>query len=253
MFWNRNKTVRVELVNPALLVPPSTVSHSHSPQSGEISAPEPVRPRANADLAFKLIGYGVIVLQAVFIIYGYSVLVGHYEQYGIDTSELELGTPTLLIHGYTYVFSDAISTASSIPLLGPFAVGLIFIAFGAVLVFCVMRRARVEVIIVLSCWAGLLLLMMFFAPALGVQKGAKEGRDEFTRYTDEKVPLGLTKHHTITTDKGEKLSGDLILADLKSSFLLVGHTVYKIDNATNRVMRETLLSKKEAPDVRSDK
>ncbi|WP_339525916.1 hypothetical protein [Pseudomonas sp. EL_65y_Pfl2_R96] len=47
------------------------------------------------------------------------------------------------------------------------------------------------------------------------------------------------------TDKGEKITGQLVVADTKSSFLLVGNTLYKVDNKTNRVMRQTVLKAKD--------
>ncbi len=49
---------------------------------------------------------------------------------------------------------------------------------------------------------------------------------------------------TVVTDKGERLVGHLILADSKSTFLLVGRTLFKLDGTTGRIIRETELKQR---------
>ncbi|PHN74048.1 hypothetical protein AO252_16165 [Pseudomonas syringae pv. cerasicola] len=71
---------------------------------------------------------------------------------------------------------------------------------------------------------------------------------DFNKYTHLEAPLGLDKIHTVITDKNERLTGYLILADGKSTFLLVGMKVFKLDGSSGRVIRETELSVKQPPD-----
>ncbi|PBQ19289.1 hypothetical protein CCL09_06620 [Pseudomonas congelans] len=54
--------------------------------------------------------------------------------------------------------------------------------------------------------------------------------------------------HTVITDKSERLSGNLILADGRSTSLLVGTKVTKLDGSSGRVIRETELTVTQPPD-----
>jgi hypothetical protein len=67
---------------------------------------------------------------------------------------------------------------------------------------------------------------------------------DFTKYTHLDASQGLDDIHTVITDKSERLSGHLILADGKSTFLLVGTKVIKLDGSSGRVIRETELAVK---------
>lgn len=248
MFWNSTKTVRVELLTPITL-PGSSSDKSPTATSTNavpVAYPAPVGPNARSDLAFKLINYVALGVQAALIAYGYTVLAGYYNQFGIEIGELDLGIPTLLLDGYLYAFTGAMSTVNRIPLFGQYIPGVTFIAIALPLVFLVMRGAKAQTIVFLSCWVGFVSLIAFIAPALGLQQGMNKAHVDFAEYTGQEVTTGLSNTLSLLTDKGEKLSGHLILADTKSTFLLIGKTVYKIDNATNRVMRETVLTKKEA-------
>lgn len=247
MFWNREKKLKVELTTPINISMPSLQTIR--------DVPEPVDPqdaKTNTDLAFKLLVYGALVLQAALIVTGYSVLVAYYEQFGIDTNELTLGTPTLLLYGYVNIFSGALTAASRLPIIGPALLALLFIGVAAIFVGLITKRLKAGVIVGLSTWIGFSMFLVFFAPAAGVQKGVGMGLEKFSEYTRQPVPTALESIHTVLTDKGDKLTGRLILADSKNTFLLVDSTVFKIDGSTGRVIRETELRAKE-PDTQSNK
>ena len=78
------------------------------------------------------------------------------------------------------------------------------------------------------------------------------GLEKFSEYAGQPVPKALETIHSVTTDKGQKLTGHLILADTKNTFLLVNGTVFKIDGSTGRVIRETNL-RAEEPKTKSNK
>ena len=108
-------------------------------------APEPADPqdaKTNTDLAFKLLIYGALFLQAALIVTGYSVLVAYYEQFGIDTNELTLGTPTLLLYGYVNIFSDALTAASRLPIIGPALLALVFVGVAAIFIGLITKRLK---------------------------------------------------------------------------------------------------------------
>jgi hypothetical protein len=241
VFWNKEKRIKVELTTPVTLTLPQVKDGSVSTE-----AVLPVeQPKVNTELAFKLLIYGAVVCQAALLIIGYSLLVGYYEQFGIDTNELTLSTPTLLLYGYINIMSGALSVTHSLPLLGPGLVAAVYICISALFLLLITKRLKEVVIIGLSSWIGFSLLLISFAPGIGVQNGAEMGLKDFANYTHQKLPIGLDGIHTVMTDKGDRLTGHLILADSKSTFLLVGTKVFKIDGVKGRVIRETELRVKE--------
>jgi len=242
MFWKRDNTLKVELLTPvALTVPPASRSDTPEQEANK-------QATTNTELAFKLITYGSLASQAALLIYGYSILVGHYEQFGIDTNELALGTPTLLLYGYVDLFSGALDAASQLPIIGSSLLALGFVLVAAIFVSLITTRLAKGIVAGLSAWIGMFLFVAFFAPALGVQKGVKKGLADFSKYTHLEASRGLDDIHTVITDKNERLRGHLILADGKSTFLLVGTKVFKLDGSSGRVIRETELTVKQPPD-----
>ncbi len=246
MFWKKDKSIRVELVTPITLVAQNPLVTPPAKTTPE-RTPELKGSETNIDLAFKLINYAGLGLQAALVVYGYSLLVGYYNGFGIDTNEIALSTPSLLLYGYISLFSGALAAASYVPIIGPGILAFCFIAVAAAFVSLVVKNTRVDTVIGLACWIGFLIFMAFFAPAMGVQQGIKMSKAEVKGFTPQELSKGLDKQHSLTTDKGAKLTGTLILADGKSTFLLIERTVYKVDSGSGRVLRETLLSTK--PDL----
>jgi hypothetical protein len=117
--------------------------------------------RPSAELAFKLITLAALASQAALLIYGYSILVGRYEQFGIDINELALGTPTLLICGYAGLFSRALSAASQLPIIGPSLLALEFVLAAAGFVSLITKRLAAGIVVGLSAWIGMFLFVAF--------------------------------------------------------------------------------------------
>ncbi len=246
MFWKKNRSIRVELVTPiSLVATPASIATQQTGASEQAHVPK--KPEANIDLAFKLINYAGLGLQAALVVYGYSLLVGYYNGFGIDTNEIALSTPGLLLYGYISLFSGALAAANYVPILGPGILAFCFIAVAAAFIVAVVRNARPDTVIGLACWIGFLLFMAFFAPAVGVQQGLKMSKADLKGFTAEELSKEIAKQHSLTTDKGAKLTGTLILADGKSTFLLVEKIVYKVDSSNGRVLRETLLTTETKP------
>ncbi len=237
MFWKKERKIKVELLAPISL-------------STQVVHPKPDAPdqsrdtKTNTDLAFKLVATGALSTQAGLVVYGYSVLVGYYEKFGIDINEIALSTPTLLLYGYINILSGVLTAANSVPIIGPGLVALIFIGAAAAFVSMITKQLKAPVIIGVSTWIGMTMFLAFMAPALGVKRGITNGLDDFREYTNLEAPNGLKDAVTVITDKGVRLVGHLILVDSKSTFLLVDKTVFKIDGSKGRVIRETELSPK---------
>ncbi|MBK5352378.1 hypothetical protein JFU37_07640 [Pseudomonas sp. TH41] len=240
MFWSRDKTIKVELTTPISLTSPP--GHA-CPHAAEAVPADDVK--INTELAFKLLVYGAVASQAALLITGYSLLVGYYEQFGIDTNELTLSTPTLLLYGYINIMSGALTVTDRLPILGAGLLAAGYFGLAALFLLVITKRLKEGVIVGLSSWIGFSLLLISFAPAIGVQHGSRMGLKDFKKYTQQDAPYGLDDIHTVLTDKGDRLTGHLILADSKSTFLLVGNKVLKIDGIKGRIIRETELRIKE--------
>jgi hypothetical protein len=243
MFWKRDKTVRVEIITPLTISSPISDSKTQS----QVSETGNQVKKIDTDLTFKFAAFFAVALQAALIIWGYLELAAYYEQFGIQTSELDLGTPTLLVYGYSYTFSELMGTVDRVPVLGAFIPAAVFIAIGAAatFLFFAMHGARkVGDIFQRSVSVGIALLLIFIAPAFAVGNAIDRAKRNFEEYTGTKASYGLSKEHSIVTDHNETLTGQLIVADTKSTFILVHDIVYKIDNASNRVMRKTVLKPK---------
>ncbi|MDY7563485.1 hypothetical protein QN400_12565 [Pseudomonas sp. RTC3] len=250
MFWKRDKTVRVEIITPLTISSPISDPKAQNQVSDAGSQAKTI----DTDLTFKFATFFALALQAALIIWGYLELAAYYEQFGIQTSELDLGTPTLLVYGYSYTFSELMSTVDRVPVLGAFIPAVVFVAIGAVatFLFFAMHGARkVGDIIQRSVWVGMALLLIFIAPTLAVGNAIDRANRNFEEYTGTKASYGLSKEHSIVTDHKETLTGHLIVADTKSTFILVNDTVYKVDNASNRVMRQTVLKPKPKKDSKT--
>lgn len=239
MFWKSDKRVQVELVTPVRLTSPAC---SASPSS---TTPIAVAKIVDKDLAFKLVASFAIFLQTALTVYGYLELSAFYEQFGIYTSELELGTATLLSAGYSYSFSSIMNSVDGVPYVGPAVPG--FISFIIALAFVTLLMSGVRKMadnLLMAVIGAALLLMLFVAPVWGVVDGLERGKIGLKANTGLDWSKGVSKEYTIVTNEKQRLTGHLIVSDTKSTFLLVGTTVYKVDNKTNRVMRENALKPK---------
>lgn len=240
MFWKRDRTVRVELTTPVNIVQPL----AGPPPLDKVSTVANQAKRIDADLVFKFGTFLIVVSQAILIVWGYLELAAYYEQFGIGTSELELGTPTLLVYGYSYTFSELMSTVDKVPVLGEYIPGAVFICMGAAVTFLffAMHDARsFGGMVQRSVLVGFVLMLIFIAPTVAVRNGIERAGKSYEAETGVQASYGLSREHTIVTEQKETLTGRLIVADTKSTYLQIKDTVYKIDNASNRVVRKTLL------------
>lgn len=243
MFWRRDEPLKVELVTPIHLT-----ATSASTCLGPLDKPAAEEAKTNTDLAFKLVTFGALTSQAALVIIGYSLLIGKLQQFGIDPSELSLSTPTLLLYGYTSLFSGVLGVADRLPIIGPTLVAVPFVVIAALFVAAITRKLKASVVSGLASWVGIAMLVVFFAPGVGVQYGRGTGLVDFKKYTQLETAGEIDAVDTVVTDKGERLLGHLILADSKSTFLLVGRTLFKLDGTTGRVIRETEL-KQRPPEI----
>ncbi len=245
MRWRREKTVRVELVNPEVRLKAEQLSES-KPEAHQAEQ-QALAEIASKEFVLKLTAFLSVAVQGLLVIYGYSALAGNHEVFGISMSELEVGLPTLMFQGYLLILKDTIALASENSPLGNFLVALIFVliftGIAALIVWWAKPAHRKVDISGAAIVFGSILFILFFLPALGALRGqgiaVKDLSQAGLRSSTTKALPHLT--HVITTDQGEK-SGVLITATTKYTFLRVDTEVLKIDNDGNKVVRVTKIS-----------
>ncbi|WP_124340703.1 hypothetical protein [Pseudomonas chlororaphis] len=213
--------------------------------SQKSNVPAPIIKTVDKDLALKLVASFAIFLQTALTVYGYLELSAFYEQFGIYTSELELGTPTILLAGYSYSFSSIMNSVDDVPYVGPAVPG--FISFTIALAFVTLLLSGVRKMadnVMMAVVGAALLLMLFVAPVWGIVHGLERGKVGLKSNTGLDWSKGVSKEYSIVTKENKRLTGHLVVADTKNTFLLVGTTVYKIDNKTKLVIRENALTPK---------
>lgn len=241
MRWRREKTVRVELVNPEVRLKAEQLPESQ-PEAHQAEQ-QALAEIASKEFALKLTAFLSVAVQGLLVIYGYSALAGNYEVFGISMSELEVGLPTLMFQGYLLILTDIVVLPSENLTLGAVLVALVFALIAALVVWCVKPAHRKVDLSGAAIVFGCILFILFFLPALGALRGqglaVKDLSQAGLRPSTTKALPHLT--HVITTDQGEK-SGVLITATTKYTFLLVDTEVLKIDNDGNKVVRVTKIS-----------
>ncbi|BAQ75261.1 putative uncharacterized protein [Pseudomonas sp. Os17] len=239
MFWNREKKVRVELTAPITITQPSCSGLQAS------TSQTPVPKTVDKDFALKLLIGIALFLQAALFVDGYLELTAYFEQFGISTGELDLANPAILATGYLHWFTTVMSWVDGMPIIGPFLQWLPF-AVVATAYVCALanHETKAQSLIEKGLMGSLALFVVFILPIVGVQHGIDRGRQDISKTTGIDVANGISKEHSVVTKDGEKVTGHLVAADTKSTFLLSNQTVYKIDNRTNQVMRKILLKAK---------
>lgn len=243
MFWNRDKTVKVKLVTPVTFdvqQPPSQPSTAQDTAVSQGST-------TNTDLALKLLALGGIALPPALVAYGYSRMVGYYEQFGIDINEITLNTPTLLLWGYVNILDSVLGAATSYPIIVPSLAALLFVILAAAFMKVINNRLKTNVIVGAATWIGMSMFLAFVIPAISLNSGADAGRRDFKKFTSVDASYGLDSVQTVITEKGLSLTGHLILADSNSTFLLVDQTVFKIDDKSGRIIRQAALQTRKPP------
>ncbi|MCK9802362.1 hypothetical protein M1B34_33135 [Pseudomonas sp. MAFF 302030] len=239
MFWKRENKVQVELTAPITITHPNCAN----PQ---VSTPEsPVTKEVDKDFALKLLISFALFIQAALFVDGYLELTAYYEQFGIQTSELDLTNPTILAAGYLHSFTGVMNWVDGIPLIGPLLPWLPFAAVALTYAYLLANReTKRQALIEKGFTGGVALLILFIAPVFGVLHGVDRGRQDISAMTAIEVANGVGKEHSVVTKNGERITGHLLAADTKSTFIFSNDTVYKIDNRTSRITRQTLLKEK---------
>ncbi|WP_134929253.1 hypothetical protein [Pseudomonas protegens] len=235
MFWKRENKVQVELTSPITInCPTSATQEPQTPATtGGISS--------DRELKLKLLITIALAIQAFFFIIGYLGFTVRHEQYGIKTGELELTNSAILAEGYRQSLSyltigDNSSVIITLLHLLPFLI------ISALTTYLITDRNAPWPVFMNRGFAGWILsFLLFTLPVFGLLHSIEVTKEEIQHDTGINVNNGLSREYIISIKNGERLSGQLIAADTKTTFFLSKQTVYKVDNATGQIIRQILL------------
>lgn len=239
MFKGRGNTVRVKLVDPIAISAP------------EVIPGEPDQLPIDVGLAIKLATLIFIFTQGALLIYGYSVLVGNYDYYGIDINELDIGKPTLLLYGYIHALSTIFEVGKGIPNAGAITLLMLCLIVSAIFVLALTSKAKAgtRASVLFSIFIPLVFIVI--TPAKGIKLGSDIGQTDLKKFIGSDQGWEYKAEQMITTSDKQKLVGKLVLADSRFTFLLTQKTrkncspvltIYKLNNSDNKVMRQTVLT-----------
>lgn len=240
VFWKKEKKVQVELTAPITIIHPDCEIQKTGTKAQQREC------NLDKEFSLKLIISFALTVQAFFFIAGYLGFTVRYEQYGIRTGELDLANSTILAEGYRQTLSILTSGDGSFSITRTFFMLLPFLLASLAATYLLTNGKSKWIDFIAKTSLGwVLLFILFFLPALGLLHNIEEAKKDIKEETGLNAKSDLNREQTISTKDGGMLSGKVIAADTKVTFFLSEHTVYKVDNATGRVLRKILF--KEAP------
>jgi len=237
MFWTKDKTIRVELVSPPIVLPASAKPSKHL---------ESVKPAGgfmiSLDQFLKIAAIMVAVVNTALIVLGYMRYVGMLQQFGISRTEVSFSLSDLLSFGYIGFLNMTLS--------GQVAVAAVCSVITLPVMALVIRLKRdmnsfLQYILVWAISMSLFILMtgpFWFAYNPGKQAALKLAAESFS--IEENQLTGLDNKQEVSTENGF-LSGSIVLASPDFTFLLKEAVLYKIRASDGKIIRKTHLQAKQ--------
>lgn len=244
MFWSKERTVRVELLSPPLVV---AAAQSVAPPSagGEV---ESRRGLISIDQFLKLAAIMAAVANTTLIVMGYMSYVGLMQPFGISRTEVAFSLSDLLSFGYVSFLNMTLS--------GQVAVAIVtsVITLPVMAVVVRFKRNMHAVLQYLLVWAVSTVLFFlvtgpyWFAFNPGKEAALKAAADSLG--VDSELQ-GLEAEQEVTTESGS-LTGNIILAMPDITYLLKDGVLYKIRTSDGKILRKTHLKARLAPTTQSE-
>lgn len=240
MFWRREKTVRIELLSPPVVVTPAASSSPTAPEHGKASSSMPISVKQ----LFKLAAVMVAVVNTALVVLGYMRYVGLLQQFGISRTEVAFTFSDLLSFGYVSFLNMTLS--------GKVAVAAVCSAITLPVTAVVSRLKRdlhslLQSLLVWAISVGLFFLVT--APYWIAYNPSKEAALKVAAKSlgvQEEQLLGLETEQEVSTENGS-LIGNIILAMPDVTYLLKDGVLYKIRASDGRILRKTHLKPKLKP------
>lgn len=233
MFWTKDKTIRVELVSPPIVLPASAEPSKHL---------ESVKPAGgfmiSLDQFLKIAAVMVAVVNAALVVLGYMRYVGMLQQFGISRTEVSFSLSDLLSFGYIGFLNMTFS--------GQVAVAAVCSVITLPVMALVIRLKRdmnsfLQYILVWAISMGLFFVITgpyWIAYNPGKQAALKLVAKELN--IEESQLSELKTEHEVSTENGF-LTGYIVLATPDFTFLLKETVLYKIRASDGKILRKTHL------------
>ncbi|HFH3882463.1 hypothetical protein [Pseudomonas aeruginosa] len=239
MFWTREKTVRVELLSPPLVL--AAAQPIANPSTGQET--EARSGLISIDQFLKLAAIMVAVANTALIVMGYMRYVGLMQPFGISRTEVAFSLSDLLSFGYVSFINMTLS--------GQLAVAIVTSLLTLPVMAIVLRFKRDMHVVpqALLVWAIATALFFFvtgpywFAFTPGKESALKVAAQSLG--VEEKLQELETKQE-VTTEDGS-LTGNIILAMPDITYLLKDGVLYKIRAADGKILRKTHLKAQLTP------
>ena len=233
MFWTKDKTIRVELVSPPIVLPAAASApptRSESTVSGSLMI--------SVDQFLKIAAVMVAVVNTALIVLGYMRYVGMLQQFGISRTEVSFSLSDLLSFGYIGFLNMTLS--------GQVAVAAVCSVITLPVMALVIRLKRdmnsfLQYILVWAISMGLFLLITgpyWIAYNPGKQAALKLAAKALN--IEESQLSGIKTEHEVSTENGF-LAGFIVLATPDFTFVLKETVLYKIRASDGKVLRKTHL------------
>ncbi|HBO3166666.1 hypothetical protein [Pseudomonas aeruginosa] len=235
MFWSKERTVRVELLSPPVVVTSTAPTPPNTTQE-----PKGSTSPLSLDQFLKLAAIMVAVVNTALVVMGYMRYVGLMQQFGISRTEVAFSLPDLLSFGYVSFLNMTLS--------GQVAVATVTSVITLPVMPIVVRfkknmHAVLQYLLVWAIATGLFFLVTgpyWFAFNPGKEAALKAAAESLG--VDAELQ-GLEKEQEVTTENGS-LTGEIILAMPDITYLLKEGVLYKIRASDGKVLRRTHLKAK---------
>ena len=164
-------------------------------------------------------------------------MAGYLARLGISISELELSLPSLLFYGYSFTL-EALTSGPRIWLMGATMVLMLAVMLLAhpVLARVYPDQTSTNRLGYNTAGSAVITLALLLLPAFVFNKGvAKADRADLSKM-ELSEPSAAIQSHQATSPDGS-VSGVLIIADQRYTYLRSGNVVYKIANDSQKVVR----------------
>lgn len=182
---------------------------------------------------------------------GYLYLAGYLSKYGIQMSELEVNLPSLLLHGYVFIWS--LLNIGSKPIL--LAVNVVILLIGALPLYRLLVRTHPQMTTDSRRLASVGVVAFFLVafvtgPPYVLKSGVSLAYKELSdiAFFD---PETASRAHAVETQSGT-IRGSLITAGQQYTYLRSGNVVYKIANDSQSVVRTITLISENSDDEDKD-
>jgi len=240
MFWTKDKTIRVELVSPPIVLPASAEPPKY---------PESVKPAGgfmiSLDQFLKIAAVMVAVVNTALLVLGYMRYVGMLQQFGISRTEVSFSLSDLLSFGYIGFLNMTFS--------GQVAVAAVCSVITLPVMALVIRlkhdmNSFLQYILVWVISMGLFFVITgpyWIAYNPGKQAALKLAAKALN--IEEYQLSELKTEHEVSTENGF-LAGYIVLATPDFTFLLKEAVLYKISASDGKILRKTNLHPKLKPE-----